>query len=143
MTNLYFTRLSANALPPQKATPNAAGFDLRSASDVTIPAHGKALVPTDLSIELPPFCYGRIAPRSGLAWEHFIDVGAGVIDNDYSGNVMVLLFNFNNEPYCVNQGDRIAQLIVEKYKVCEARERTFLPRNSQRGNFGFGSTGLK
>lgn len=69
------------------------GFDLSSAYDVVVPAHGKAIVKTDLSIAIPPETYARIAPRSGLAVKNFIDTGAGVVDYDYRGNVGVVLFN--------------------------------------------------
>jgi dUTP pyrophosphatase len=64
-----------------------------------IPAKGKAIVPTDLSIALPPSTYGRVAPRSGLAVKHFIDVGAGVVDLDYRGPLGVVLFNFGDQDY--------------------------------------------
>lgn len=64
----------------------AAGYDLSSAKDVLIPARGKGLCPTDLSIALPEGTYGRVAPRSGLAWKNSIDTMAGVIDADYRGN---------------------------------------------------------
>ena len=67
-----------------------------SAYEYTIPAHGKECIKTDLSIAIPPGTYGRVAPRSGLAAKHFIDTGAGVIDEDYRGNVMVLLFNHSD-----------------------------------------------
>lgn len=70
-----------------------------SAYDYTITARGKVLVKTDIQIELPSGCYGRVAPRSGLAHKHFLDVGAGVIDEDYRGNVGVILFNFNDTDY--------------------------------------------
>jgi dUTP pyrophosphatase len=68
----------------------------RSAYDDVVPAHGKACVKTDLAIKVPHGTYGRVAPRSGLAAKHFIDTGAGVIDEDYRGNVMVLLFNHSD-----------------------------------------------
>ena len=63
---------------------------------------------------MPPGCYGRVAPRSGLAVKKFIDLGAGVIDSDYRGELGVVLFNFSNEDFCINTGDRIAQLDFEK-----------------------------
>jgi len=66
-----------------------------------VPARGKSLIKTDIQIELPSGCYGRVAPRSGLAHKHFLDVGAGVIDEDYRGNVGVIMFNFNSEDYKV------------------------------------------
>ena len=65
----------------------------------------------------PLGCYGRIAPRSGLALKKFIDVGAGVIDADYRGELGVILFNFGNEDFVINQGDKVAQLIFEKIKT--------------------------
>ena len=64
-----------------------------------IPAKGKAIVPTDISIAVPEGCYGRVAPRSGLATKHFIDTGAGVIDADYRGPVGVVLFNFSETDF--------------------------------------------
>ena len=86
-----------------------------SCEDTTVPARGKALVATGLAMQIPSGNYGRIAPRSGLAWKHMIDVGAGVIDSDYRGEVKVLLFNLSNVDFEVKDGDRIAQLIVEKF----------------------------
>lgn len=96
---LRFVKLSENAYAPTKATPDAAGFDLYSAYDYEVPAHGKVLAKTDIQIAVPSTCYGRVAPRSGLAHKNFIDVGAGVIDRDYRGNVGVILFNFGNETF--------------------------------------------
>ncbi|VVC95145.1 unnamed protein product, partial [Leptidea sinapis] len=72
---LKFTRLTENAYPPVRGSDKAAGFDLKSAYDYVVPARGKELVKTDLQIELPSECYGRVAPRSGLAVKNFIDVG--------------------------------------------------------------------
>ncbi|GBP15221.1 Deoxyuridine 5'-triphosphate nucleotidohydrolase [Eumeta japonica] len=74
-TVLKFTRLSEHAFPPVKGSEKAAGFDIKSAYDYIVPARGKELVKTDLQIELPSGCYGRVAPRSGLAVKNFIDVG--------------------------------------------------------------------
>lgn len=70
---------------PTKGSPDAAGFDLHACKAMVIPANGKGLVPTGLSIKTPVGTYGRIAPRSGLAWKKHLDVGAGVIDADYRG----------------------------------------------------------
>lgn len=99
MEELIYQKLSENAYTPTKATEGAAGFDLKSAYDYKIAANGNQLVATDLRIIVPPTCYGRIAPRSGLALKNFIDVGAGVIDRDYRGPVGVVLFNFGKEPF--------------------------------------------
>lgn len=70
-----------------------------SAEDTEVPAKGKKLVSTGIAIHTPPGTYGRVAPRSGLACKNFIDVGAGVIDEDYRGEVKVLLFNFGEEAF--------------------------------------------
>jgi dUTP pyrophosphatase len=76
---------------------------------------------TDLQIHVPEGFYGRIAPRSGLALHHHIDIGAGVIDENYRGNVAVILFNHSDKLFVINRGDRVAQLICEKvyYPVLE------------------------
>ncbi|CAG9793442.1 unnamed protein product [Diatraea saccharalis] len=137
---LKFTRMSEHAFPPKKGSAKAAGFDLMSAYDYVVAARGKELIKTDLQIELPPGCYGRVAPRSGLAVKNFIDVGAGVIDEDYRGNVGVVLFNHSDQEFLVKKGDRIAQLICERISYPVLKEVTNLT-DTQRGDGGFGSTG--
>ncbi|KAG9148076.1 hypothetical protein Leryth_003647 [Lithospermum erythrorhizon] len=117
-------KLSENAVLPSRGSPLSAGYDLSSATETKVPARGKALVPTDLSIAVPEGTYARIAPRSGLAWKHSIDVGAGVIDADYRGPVGVILFNHGDVDFEVKIGDRIAQLIIEKIVVPEVEEIT-------------------
>lgn len=72
---IKFTRVISDAFPPTKGSAKAAGYDLKSAEDCTIEAHGKGIVDTGIKVQLPPNCYGRIAPRSGLAAKNFIDVG--------------------------------------------------------------------
>jgi dUTP pyrophosphatase len=86
-------KLNENAVLPKKGSTGAAGYDLFSSEDVLVPAGGKAKVPTGLSWMVPPNTYGRVAPRSGLAWKNSINVGAGVIDEDYRGEICVILFN--------------------------------------------------
>lgn len=136
---LKYTKVVPQAFPPTKGSVKAAGFDLKSAEDTVVPARGKALVDTGLKIELPEGCYGRIAPRSGLAVKSFIDVGgeysiplimvwkkkivsAGVVDEDYRGVLKVVLFNHSNSDFEVKQGDRIAQLICERIYYPELQE---------------------
>jgi len=82
-----------------------------------------------------------LAPRSGLAWKNFIDVGAGVVDADYRGNVGVILFNFSDEDFTVKPGDRVAQLILEKIDMSDVQLVDELPETA-RGAGGFGSTGV-
>ena len=81
------------------------------------------------------------APRSGLAWKNHIDVGAGVVDADYRGNVGVILFNHGEADFTVKQGDRVAQLILQKVDMARVVEASELP-DTQRGEGGFGSTGM-
>ncbi|QHB21719.1 Bro-c [Artaxa digramma nucleopolyhedrovirus] len=137
---LQFVRTTHNASKPEMGSANAAGFDLKSAHDYVVPARGKELIETDLQLALPAGCYGRVAPRSGLALNNFIDVGAGVIDEDYRGNVGVVLFNHANVDFIVKKGDRVAQLICEKIYYPKLVEVASLPR-TVRGADGFGSTG--
>ncbi|KNC85980.1 dUTP pyrophosphatase [Sphaeroforma arctica JP610] len=140
MSTMQVKKLSDDATIPVKGSALAAGFDLFSAHDGVIPAQGKAIMKTDISIAIPAGCYGRVAPRSGLSWKHHIDVGAGVIDGDYRGNVGVVLFNHAQTDYNVAKGDRVAQLILEKYVVAEIEEVQELDE-TVRGAGGFGSTG--
>lgn len=140
-SKLFIKKLSEFATVPKKGSKLAAGYDLHAAYDHVIKARGKEMVKTDLQIALPSGCYGRIAPRSGLAWKHFIDVGAGVIDEDYRGPVNVILFNFGEQDFEIKRGDRIAQLICEKIEPTDIEELTDLD-STERGVNGFGSTGL-
>lgn len=138
---LMVKKLSINAQLPERASFKAAGYDLFSAQDKIIPANERAVVATDLSIALPPNTYGRVAPRSGLAVKHFIDVGAGVIDEDYRGPLGVVLFNFSDNEFQIKKGDRIAQLLIECIKTPPVLEVESL-NDTERGQSGFGSTGV-
>jgi len=132
--------LSAQALAPVRGSSEAAGYDLFAAAACSIEGHGKALVKTDIAVAVPPGYYGRIAPRSSLAWKSHIDVGAGVIDADYRGAVGVVLFNLGAQPFEVKQGDRVAQLILTKI-ITPAVEVVDDLDLTVRGDGGFGSTG--
>ncbi|XP_063044450.1 deoxyuridine 5'-triphosphate nucleotidohydrolase, mitochondrial [Engraulis encrasicolus] len=137
---LKFAKLTEHATVPTRGSAKAAGYDLYSAYDCSIGPMDKAIVKTDIQIAIPHGCYGRVAPRSGLAAKHFIDVGAGVVDEDYRGNVGVVLFNFSKETFEVKKGDRIAQLICERICYPDLEELESLDE-TQRGEGGFGSTG--
>lgn len=106
--------LAETAKAPSRGSAFAAGYDIYASKEATVPARGKVLVDTDISIAVPAGTYGRVAPRSGLASKHSIDVGAGVIDADYRGPVKVLLFNLSDVDFKVAVGERVAQLIVER-----------------------------
>ena len=136
---LKVKRLCNNARLPVRGTTGAAGYDLAAPQIAVVPAHGKVLVKPGLSISMPTGCYGRIAPRSGLALKKFIDVGAGVVDEDYRGELGVILFNFGEEGFKINMGDKIAQLIFEKTKTPEVAEVDSLEQTGW-GEKGFGST---
>uniref|UniRef100_A0A8C5E3W0 Deoxyuridine 5'-triphosphate nucleotidohydrolase n=1 Tax=Gouania willdenowi TaxID=441366 RepID=A0A8C5E3W0_GOUWI len=126
-TVLRFAKLSEHATTPTRGSAKAAGYDLYSAYDYIIGPMDKAIVKTDIQIAVPHGCYGRVAPRSGLAAKHFIDVGAGVVDEDYRGNVGVVMFNFNKESFEVKKGDRVAQLVCERICYPELMEEEVNP----------------
>ena len=131
---------------PQYATPQSAGLDLRANLDtpVTLQPMQRHLIPTGLHIALPAGFEAQVRPRSGLALRHGITVlnSPGTIDADYRGEVMVLLVNLGQEPFVVNDGERIAQLIVARYE-----QVTLVPADSlditERGEGGYGHTGVK
>ena len=138
---LRFVRLSDRAVVPSRGSLGAAGFDLCAAVDVVIPPGGRACVGTDLEVGIPEGYYGRVAPRSGLAIQHGIDVGAGVIDGDFRGPIGVVLFNHGHEEFKVSIGGRVAQLVVEKIYTGGAVRVDCLDATA-RGSGGFGSTGV-
>lgn len=137
---LYYYRMNNDSFPPKRMSEGAAGYDLSSCVDTVVPAHGRAVVPTGLILLFPPGCYGRIAPRSGLAVNSFIDVGAGVIDPDYRGETKVVLFNFSDDAFNIRKGDRIAQLILERYETPSSEEIKGFDL-TPRGSSGFGASG--
>ena len=135
------TRFHVDAIIPTRGSPGAAGYDLYALEDFVINQQaGRGIIRTGIGIHVPKGTYGRIAPRSGLAVKKGIDVGAGVIDEDYTGEVKVLLFNFGDFVYEGKKGDRIAQLIIEKIETPEIIEVDNL-ETTERGEGGFGSTG--
>jgi dUTP pyrophosphatase len=89
--------LSERASVPERATSGAAGYDLRASFSCVVPPRGKTQVHTGVSLQIPSGYYGRIAPRSSTAWSNHVDVGAGVIDSDYRGEVVVVLFNHSSQ----------------------------------------------
>ena len=140
--HLYIKKLQNSATIPKRATKEAAGYDIASAEETVVPAKGRTVVKTGISIAVPSGCYGRIAPRSGLAVKKSVDIGAGVIDADYRGEIGVVMINHSDEDLKVKQGDRIAQLILEKISTPAVKEAVDLP-STERGSQGFGSTGVE
>lgn len=132
--------LSGTAKYPTKGSMNAAGFDLYAAQTQIIQPRCRALVLTDLALQIPLGLYGRLAPRSGLAWLRGIDISAGVVDPDFTGNVGVLMVNNGNEPFVVNIYDKICQIIFEKISTPMLEMVEDLDK-TERGARGFGSSG--
>ncbi|AGU99695.1 deoxyuridine 5'triphosphatenucleotidohydrolase [Myxoma virus] len=133
-------KFSEHARVPTRATPEAAGYDLYSAYAYIIPSHERCLVKTDIGLGIPEGCYGRIAPRSGLSLKFSIDVGGGVIDRDYRGNIGVILINNGKDTYYVKKGDKVAQIIFEKVTSANIEIVGKLVTTA-RGHNGFGSSG--
>ena len=142
---IIFKKLHKDSTVPKKGSALAAGYDLfcYTDKDIVIESSGKARIPTGISVELPHNTYGRVAPRSGLTWNKFLDVGAGVVDEDYRGEILVILFNFSKENVVIKNGDKIAQLIVERIMPTEpvVYEPDQELSETNRGESGFGSTG--
>ncbi|AGE56027.1 dUTP pyrophosphatase [Acanthocystis turfacea Chlorella virus MO0605SPH] len=139
MSSLFVKKLDESAVVPTRGTALSAGYDLSSVADVVVPSLGRVAVPTGLAIKVPANTYGRIAPRSGLAFKHGIDVLAGVVDADYRAEVKVILYNTSGVDYEIKKGDRIAQLVIEKIEMLDVAVVDDLEETSRTG--GFGSTG--
>ncbi|KAM6495623.1 dUTP pyrophosphatase [Amanita muscaria] len=137
---LLVKKLSDKGKLPTRGSALSAGYDLYSAERKVVPAHGKALIDLQISVAVPVGTYGRVAPRSGLASKFMIDTGAGVVDSDYRGILFVLLYNYSDKDFQVEEGDRIAQLILERIYTPEVAEVENLDETA-RGTNGWGSTG--
>ena len=146
MPEILVTRLPhAEGLPlPGYATPGAAGMDLLAAiaAPLTIPPGGRALVPTGLCVALPPDHELQLRPRSGLALKHGITLPntPGTVDEDYRGELQVIVMNAGAEPFTIERGMRIAQAVLAPVVRANWREVPELPATT-RGAGGFGSTG--
>ncbi|AOP31728.1 dUTPase [Volepox virus] len=140
-STVKFVKETNRAKTPTRQSHHAAGYDLYSAYDYTIPPGERRLIKTDIRMSMPKFCYGRIAPRSGLSLKG-IDVGGGVIDEDYRGTIGVILINNGKDIFEINTGDRIAQLIYQRIYYPDLKEVQSLD-GTERDAQGFGSTGLR
>ena len=131
---------------PQYATPQSAGVDLRAdiPQGIVLEPLGRAMVPTGLYLEIPAGYEAQVRPRSGLAAKKGVTVlnSPGTIDADYRGEVRVILVNLSCEPFTVEPGERIAQMVVARHEHVEWEEVEVL-EESERGAGGFGSTGVK
>lgn len=144
--NLPTKLLTDGATIPTYGSTEAAGMDLyadfsnQPGNVFRLDPGERWAVPTGIAVALPPMHYGRVAPRSGLAFKSGIDVLAGVVDSDYRGEIRAILVNLGSEPFLIQHGDRVAQMIVTPYEqtapyVVEDLEDT------ERDSGGFGSTG--
>ncbi|MCR5828191.1 MAG: dUTP diphosphatase [Bacteroidales bacterium] len=131
---------------PTYATPYSAGVDLKAniAEPVTLGSLERTMIPTGLFIQLPEGYEAQVRPRSGLAAKHGITVtnSPGTIDADYRGEVCVLLVNLSKDPFTIEPGERIAQMVIARHEHVEWEEVEQLDESS-RGTGGFGSTGTK
>ena len=129
---------------PAYATEKSAGMDLKANIDepIVLGPLERAMVPTGLYIALPDGAEAQVRPRSGLAAKYGISVlnAPGTVDADYRGEVKVILVNLSNEPFTVNPGERVAQMVVARYEKVEWEEVEILDE-TDRGEGGFGSTG--
>ncbi len=134
--------ISERAEVPKKATPSAAGYDLVAIQDATLMPMTPTLISTGIVLELPDNYEAQIRSRSGLSLKGIVVAnGIGTVDADYRGHVKVMLINFNNEPYEIKSGDRIAQMVFQQLpdaNLIEVEEVT----DTHRGIGGFGSTGV-
>lgn len=143
MTTVTFVPLDPDLEPPSYAKPGDAGADLRSAIDTVIAPGERVLVPTGIAIALPEGFVGLIHPRSGLALRHGLSIvnTPGTIDAGYRGEIKVLLINLDpHESINIERGDRIAQLIVQRFESVTFLATDELP-DSERGAGGYGSSG--
>ena len=136
---IQFKRLQSNAIVPERKSEGAAGFDLHSTSDLKLRAGEYEVIGTGIACAIPRGTVGLIRPRSGLAVKHGIDVLAGVIDSDYRGELKVVLVNHGGLNVSIEEGDRVAQLVVVPY-IADSVHTDILP-DTARGDSGFGSTG--
>lgn len=145
---LKIVNKSNNELP-YYATSGSAGMDIRAnLPDLDIPLTlmpmEQKIIPTGLYIELPEGTFGMITPRSGLAAKYSISItnSPGVIDETFRGQIQIILINLGKEPFNVNHGDRIAQMLIMKYENVEIEVVEELSE-TERGEGGFGHTGIK
>lgn len=142
--NIRIINKSKNSLPAYE-TLHAAGMDLRAELDeqIVLKPMERKLVPTGLFIELPEGFEAQIRPRSGLAFKHGIGIvnSPGTIDADYRGEIKVLLINYGEQPFEINTGDRVAQMVVARHEKVNWEQVESL-NETTRGVGGYGHTGV-
>lgn len=143
---LHISPLHLNVVLPKYGSACCAGLDLCAYGDYVVSPHSRLVISTGICVEWTgdksDQHYLRIAPRSGLSVKHSIDIGAGVIDYDYRGEIKVCLINHSTEPFVVKHGDRIAQAILERIQRFDTIVIVDNLTETARGSGGFGSTGI-
>ena len=134
-----FKRLSEDAVMPQKAHPTDAGFDLVASETTTIPANGRALIPTDIAMAIPNGYYGMVVGRSGNTIKRGLVGMTGVIDAGYRNGIGIMAFNLTSKDIVVEQGERAGQIVIMPILICEMDGVKELDTTERDG--GFGSTG--
>lgn len=143
MKTLNFIKLNPDAIIPDYAHSGDAGMDLYSIEDITIEPMTWKKVGTGLCVELPKNTEGQVRTKSGIAFNYgvFVLNTPGTVDENYRGEIGVVLFNLNKEPFVIKKGQKIAQLVINEILYCETKEVEKMTTSS-RGEKGFGSTGL-
>jgi dUTP pyrophosphatase len=145
-TIMKITKLNKSAIVPEYQTEHASGMDLCACLDnpMVLKPMGRAIVPTGLAIELLPGYEAQIRARSGLSIKHGLTIvnGIGTIDADYRGEVGILVINLGSEEFVIEPGMRIAQMVIARYERINWQEVDLLNK-TERGDGGFGSTGVK
>jgi len=149
MERVIWIRFTEDATEPRRGTAGSAGYDLYSTEEFELQSGERRLIKTGVGVILPKGTYGRIAPRSSLAYKMGIDVLAGVIDRDYREPIGVILYNTSKETQRFKRGERIAQLIIERCYLSNEVESEFLDKENAKAcdewntdrEGGFGSTG--
>lgn len=143
MTTVKVVNKSNHRLP-EYATVGASGMDLKAdiLEPVILPARGSVVIPTNIHIQLPEGYEAQVRGRSGLAFKYDIIAHLGTIDADYRGAIGVKLFNFSDNDFVIRPGERVAQLVIARYEKIEWNEVATLDE-TERGEGGFGSTGMK
>lgn len=137
--NIKTKKLSENAVVPTRAHQSDAGLDLVASKTTTIPARGRALIPTDIAMAIPQGYYGMVVGRSGNTIKRGLVGMTGVVDSGYRNGIGIMAFNLTDEDIVINQGERAGQIVITPILVCDTEEVEELDFTDRDG--GFGSTG--
>lgn len=142
--NIFIKKLNDNAIMPDYAHVKDAGFDLYSCEDTTIQPNKWKVVHTGLQIKLPKGTEGQVRTKSGVAFHNGVIVlnSPGTIDENYEGEIGIILMNMNDVEFVIKQGQKVAQMVINDVVYCNIKEVSEIKSSSERGKGGFGSSGL-